>query len=441
MSAFTTRLDYTSWGRVKRLPHRVARPVFFDELRSLIAAESGSDPVLAVGLRRSYGDTPMNGARLVDMTGLDRFIAFDRANGIVQCDAGLSIDDLLRVIVPVGWFPSTTPGSRFVTIGGAIANDVHGKNHHRSGSFGCSVRSIGLARSDGSVHRLRPQDPLFAATLGGLGLTGAITDAVFSLAPIESANLDVERIPFANVGEFFELARESEADFEHTVSWIDCASQGAALGRGIFQRANWRTDGRLDTHDAGSGKTMPFDLPRGTLNGLTVRLFNTLYNRMQRRGARIQTVHYAPFFYPLDTIRHWNRMYGSAGLYQYQCVIPPADACAATEELVRVIAASGAGSFLAVLKTFGPRQSGGLLSFPFEGATLALDFANRGAETLHLLATLDRIVLEAGGRLYPAKDGRMPAAMFQAGYPDWRRMSDLKDPGFSSEFWERVSRA
>ena len=177
-----------------------------------------------------------------------------------------------------------------------------------------------------------------------------------------------------------------------------------------------------------------------TLNGTSIRLFNSFYNRLQQRGPRVQRTHYAPFFYPLDSLRNWNRMYGKAGLYQYQCVIPPAAAEDATEELVRWIATSGAGSFLAVLKTFGNRTSGRLYRLSQEGATLALDFANRGAETLHLMSQLDRIVRDAGGRLYPAKDGRMPAKIFQAGYPDWTRLRDLKDPAMSSDFWQRVSR-
>ena len=440
MSAFRTRLDYTSWGRVVQVPHQVATPRFPNEVAQCLAEGGRGGAMLAVGLRRSYGDTPINGNRLIDMTGLDRLISFNRETGVLRCDAGVSIDDLLQVIVPAGWFLPTTPGSRFVTLGGAVANDVHGKNHHGAGSFGCSVRDIGLLRSDSGPQRLVPQDMLFAATLGGLGLTGIITDVELTLSSIGSAFLDVERISFADVGEFFDLAEESTAGFEHTVSWIDCVSQGATRGRGIFQRANWCNDGDFVAHSRKSGTALSFDLPRGILNGTTVRLFNALYNRMEQRGPKVRRFHYAPFFYPLDTIRHWNRLYGSAGFYQYQCVIPPADARAATEELVRVIASSGAGSFMAVLKTLGAKQSGGLLSFPAEGATLALDFANRGSETLRLLSTLDRIVLDAGGRLYPAKDGRMPARMFQAGYPDWARMQELKDPAISSDFWQRVSR-
>ena len=440
MTQFRRRLDYTSWGRVVRAEHAVAKPRFPDELAGCFGADRSDEPILAVGLRRSYGDSGLNaGKRVIDMTGLDRFVAFDAGAGRLRADAGLSIDDLLRVIVPKGWFLPTTPGTRFVTLGGAVANDVHGKNHHRSGSFGCSVTGIGLRRSDGSQQWLRPGEPLFQATVGGLGLTGVITDVELNLSPIASAFLDVERVAFRDIADFFRIATESTARFEHTVAWIDCANTDKALGRGVLQRASWRTDGDLAPHRARSRPAIPFDLPAGALNQVTLRLFNHFYHRLQSRGRRVRRLHYAPFFYPLDSLRLWNRLYGAAGFYQYQCVIPPDAQEPALEQLIGIIARSGAGSFLAVLKTFGTRQSGGLLSFPREGATLALDFANHGAATLTLLAALDDVVLKAGGRLYPAKDGRMPAHMFQASYPNWKRLEAVKDPAISSDFWRRVT--
>lgn len=439
MTRIRTRLDYTSWGRVVRVPHQVVAPAFLDELPASVQGQSGL-PFLAVGMRRSYGDSVINnGNTLIDMTGLDRLISFDQVKGVLRCEAGITIDEILQIIVPRGWFLPTTPGTRFVTLGGAVANDVHGKNHHRAGSMGCAVLSLGLLRSDTAYQRLLPGDPLFRATIGGLGLTGVITDVEIALTPIRSAFLDVERIPYGNIKEFFDIARDSVDGFEHTVSWIDCANGNQSLGRGIFQRANWCEDNALVPHRSSGWMAMPCDLPAYTLNSTTIQLFNNVYNRLQQRGNPRQRTHYAPFFYPLDSIRNWNKMYGAAGLYQYQCVIPQACAQDATEELVRVIAASGAGSFLAVLKTLGGLSAGGYLSFPMEGVTLALDFANRGAETLHLMARLDRIVAEADGRLYAAKDGRMPATMFQSGYPDWTHVNDLKDPATSSDFWRRVS--
>lgn len=407
-----------------------------------VLADRAERAVLGVGLRRSYGDSVLNtGGALIDMTCCDRIIAFDPVNGILKADAGLSFDAGLRAIVPRGWFFATTPGTRFVTLGGAVANDVHGKNHHTAGSFGCSVRKIGLLRSDGIEHVLDAEagGDLFRATIGGLGLTGLITWVEVQLAPISSVLLRVERIPFSNVTDFFTLAKESET-FEHTVAWIDCANAGTSLGRGIFQRADWAAEGGLMPHPATMGPIIPLDAPSFALNSMSIRAFNAIYFRQQCWSSRITTHHYGQFFYPLDTIGHWNRLYGRDGLYQYQCVIPGADVAAVIITLVRAIANAAAGSFLAVLKTLGPRRSPGLISFPLEGATLALDFANRGQETLKVLARLDAIVADAGGRLYPAKDGRMPAAMFRTGYADTIDAFKAQvDPAFMSNFWRRVS--
>lgn len=442
MSAPWQTREFTSWGRVRRVPHAIARPRYLDELPDLLAGRDARK-VLAVGLGRSYGDSIVNGdGCLVDMSGCSRIQRFDREAGILQAEAGLSFDEALRVIVPAGWFLPTTPGTRFVTLGGAVANDVHGKNHHAAGAFGCSVRRLGLLRSDGSEHTLEAAagSSLFRATVGGLGLTGIITWVELALARVSSAHLAVERVPFPDVKSFFRLAAEAGPTHEHTVAWIDCANGGKALGRGIFQRANWADAGGLAPHPAKIGATVPLEAPTFALNGLTVRAFNALYWRLQRLGPARTTQHYGPFFYPLDAIAHWNRLYGRRGFYQYQCVVPPRDAEAAVVEMVRQIARAGAGSFLAVLKTLGPRASPGFLSFPCEGATLALDFPNRGARTLDLLARLDAVVAEAGGRLYAAKDGRMPAAMFRAGYcSHLPRFAAEIDPAFGSEFWQRVS--
>ncbi|MEQ1698342.1 MAG: FAD-binding oxidoreductase [Hyphomicrobiaceae bacterium] len=434
---------FQSWGRVVRASHEIKHPRFRDEIASLMTSPVGAGS-LAVGLGRSYGDSCLNpGGRLIAMTALDRLIALDTQAGRVRAESGLSISHLLQRIVPKGWFLATTPGTRFVTLGGAVANDVHGKNHHVAGSFGCSVAGIELVRSDrGSLKLLASEgSPLFSATVGGLGLTGVMTTLDVDLVPIESAYLDVERIAFGNVGEFLALAAASTGTHEHTVAWMDCASGGANLGRGIFQRANWCSDGELAAHDDEGGLSVQMDAPSFTLNPVTVRVFNGFYYRMQKGGAARRRVHYAPFFYPLDSIRAWNRIYGGAGLYQYQCAIPLSQAGVAMPELVRMIAKSGSGSFLAVIKTLGPKRSPGMLAFARESVTLALDFPNRGQRTLDLLATLDCVVQAAGGWLYPAKDGRMPAALFQQGFPQWQEFAGHVDPALSSAFWRRVSAA
>ena len=432
---------FRSWGRVVRAGHEVKRPHFRDEIAGLLKLP-GPATSLPVGLGRSYGDSCLNpGGRLIQMTGLERIIELDTVSGHVRAEAGLSVSHLLQRIVSKGWFVATTPGTRFVTLGGAVANDVHGKNHHTAGSFGCSVKSIELVRSDRGCLTLAPGDRsgLFEATVGGLGLTGVMTSVELDLVRINSAYLDVERCAFTNVGDFLALAAASAQTHEHTVAWLDCASGGANLGRGIFQRANWCRDGELVAHDDEGGLSVPMDAPNYTLNPVTVRLFNGLYYRAQKGGAAKRRLHYERFFYPLDSIRAWNRIYGPAGLYQYQCAIPLATAGAALPELVRLIARSGSGSFLAVIKTLGPKSSPGMLSFARESVTLALDFPNRGQRTLDLLATFDRVVRAAGGWLYPAKDGRMPAAMFQHGYPQWQKFASHIDPALSSAFWARVS--
>jgi FAD/FMN-containing dehydrogenase len=442
LTEFGTIEGLTSWGRVLRAPHAVAHPHWRDELAATLqagAAHPGG--VLAVGLSRSYGDSGLNpGGAVVAMAGLDRLHAFDTETGVLRADAGLSLGDVIRLVLPHGWFPAVVPGTRFVTLGGAIANDVHGKNHHRAGTFGRHVRRLALLRTDGSVHELGPDDPtgLFAATVGGLGLTGVIVWAEIQLKTVRGAWLDSEDIAFHRLDEFFDLAEASEAGHEHTVAWVDCLADGRALGRGIFSRANPAAD--LDRSEHRPGRfTVPVDAPAGLLNPLTLRMFNTTVFSLNSARAGRRRAHYGDFFFPLDKVGGWNRIYGRPGFFQYQCAVPAGVARPASAELLSQIARSGQGSFLAVLKTFGPAPSPGMLSFPLAGATLALDFPNRGRSTLDLLARLDAVVREAGGRLYPAKDGRIDRTMFQAGYPRLAEFARHRDPGLTSSFWRRVA--
>ena len=430
----------TSWGRVVRASHRVARPRFADELPSLVSGLSPSDPALPIGLRRSYGDSNLNpDGRVIDMTGLDRVISFDRATGIVRAESGLSLSQALQLLVPAGWFLPTTPGSRFVTLGGAVANDVHGKNHHSAGSFGASITRLRLLRTDGGAQELAPGDALFHATIGGLGLTGIIEWVEFRAVRIPSTDLDAQDAEFTHVRDYFDLAAEAHTRFEHTMAWVDCLSGGARLGRGVFSMANWRAHGGLVPHCEEPKRAMPVDAPGFALNSLAVRAFNSVRHELKRMRAGPYVAHYEPFLYPLDAIANWNRLYGREGFYQYQCVLPPATARDGITELLKVIAASGQASFLAVLKDFGSHAPAGLMSFPMEGTTLALDFRNQGERTLTLMADLDTIVLSAGGRLYPAKDGRISPEMFAAGFPKLQDFRAHVDPGLSSAFWRRVA--
>jgi L-gulonolactone oxidase len=427
----------TSWGRVSHVTQHIAHPRFADDVLRW-AARSHARPRLAVGMRRSYGDTPLaSGADVLDMTGLDRLIAFDPSTGILKAQAGLSLDRLMALFAPRGFFPRTCPGTRFVTLGGAIANDVHGKNHHFAGTFGCGVLGFTLLRSDRGVVEVTPEtEPeLFAATIGGLGLTGIILDVTISMAAIPSTNLDVETIAFENFAEFFALTEESARDFEHTVSWIDCTDPD---GRGIFQRANWAKDGVHEAHASPGLARMPVEAPNFLLNSRTVRAFNHLYHfrGVSQQGKSVER--YEAVFHPLDAIAEWNKLYGSRGFFQYQCVVS-SEARDSVVDMLRIIAYAGEGSFLAVLKSFGAVPSPGMLSFPMPGYTLALDFPNRGSSTLALLAELDAVVKAANGRLYPAKDGRMPRAMFEQGYPALARFREIRDPLCTSDFWRRVS--
>ncbi len=439
-TAFYPTETATSWGRVVREPHTVARPRFADELGVLAGKLNSAAPGLPVGLRRSYGDSNLNpGGRVIDMTGLDRLISFDKETGVMRAEAGVSLSQCLRILVPAGWFLPTTPGTRFVTLGGAVANDVHGKNHHGAGNFGNSITRLKLRRTDGTVRELGPGSALFHATIGGLGLTGIMEWVEFQATRIASAWMNAEDIAFANIGDYFRISQMWKPRFEHTMAWIDCLAGGDSLGRGVLSGANWSTAGDLKLHREDPRLAMPIDAPDFALNGLSVKAFNTVYNELKKARTSPYRTHYEPFLYPLDAIANWNRLYGVKGFYQYQCVLPYSTARSATPELLKTIQASGQGSFLAVLKDFGGVPAVGLMSFPREGTTLALDFQNQGERTLRLMADLDRIVAEAGGRLYPAKDGRIPAAMFQDGFPNFQQFRAHVDPGLSSAFWKRVS--
>jgi len=435
---------HLSWGRAIRAHHKIFEPIDrHSALAAFEAAKKEGVTVLGYGLGRSYGDSNLNpNEMLFASRSLDHFIALDLETGLIRAEAGVSLAEVLEIAVPRGFFLPTTPGSQFVTLAGALANDVHGKNHHRAGCFGNAVTRFGMVRSDrGEIEvSSKSHSDLFAATIGGLGLTGLITWVEFQLTPIESAYISEETLVFNNADEFFEIEETHRNRFEYTVSWIDCTTQGKKLGRGIFSGGNWSSTGGLDVNRPG-GPILPFDLPSFALNPLTLKAFNATYFAHQKIKPRERSSHYSGFFYPLDSIRGWNRLYGRKGFFQFQSVIPMKHAREATKEMLALVAASGQGSMLAVLKTFGSKSSPGLMSFPREGVTLALDFKNSGQRTLALMAQLDAIVKNADGRLYPAKDGRISAEMFQSGYPEWVNVERLRDPLISSAFWRRVTRS
>jgi len=406
----------------------------------------GSTSVLAYGNGRSYGDSCINdGGGLLVTRRLNRYLGLDEQTGQLECEAGVQLADIIRDLLPRGWFLPVTPGTRFVTIGGAIANDVHGKNHHVAGSFGEYVESLVLERSDsGRVFCSRKENPdLFSATIGGLGLTGLITSATIRLRKVENGWLNVRQQRFGSLDEFFAINEEAEKRFEYTVSWIDCAGAAAHRGRGIYLAGNHAASGDLRNErrfpDAPASRNVPFTPPVALANRVSARLFNELYWRRAPEKREFQQSLY-PFFYPLDSLLDWNRLYGRHGMFQYQCVLVQ-DAKVAAQEMMFEIARSKHDSFLGVLKTFGDRPRAGKLSFPRAGVTLSLDFPNRGSATLALFDRLDRIVESARGAIYPAKDARMPRRVFEIGYPEVDEFVRWKDARFSSSFWQRVREA
>ena len=426
----------SAWGRIARETHQWVPLTDRSVAADVIAA--ADKPGLPFGNGRSYGDVGLNaGKTLWAMRGLDRFIAFDRAQGLIECEAGVLLKEIIDLVLPQGWFLPVVPGTQFVTVGGAIANDVHGKSHHRQGSFGDHVEHLVLIRTDGTSIECGPQlrPDWFAATVGGMGLTGVVTSARLRLRRVDGPWLDTETRTFESLDSFFDTSAESQRGWEHNVAWVDCA-RGHGDVRGVFFRGNHIT--AKDAVRPARTKTFPLTPPVSLVNSLSLRLFNQLYYRMNRLQAGRSQQHYLPFFFPLDNLLEWNRMYGPRGFYQYQCVVPPQTQRDAIRELVARIGRSGMGSFLAVLKTFGDRTAPGLLSFPMPGTTLALDFPNLGASTLKLFDELNAVVLNAGGRLYPAKDACMPRAMFERGYPRLAEFLRFRDPGISSDMSRRL---
>ncbi len=430
-----------SWGRVVSSQPAAVLPLWQRPARlPPQPAQSAPTPWLAHGQGRSYGDVCLNaGGMLLHTVGLDRFMAFDPATGVLRCEAGVTLRQILELVVPQGWFLPVTPGTREVTVGGAIANDVHGKNHHAAGSFGHHLSRLELLRSDGQALVCGPHEnvPWCHATIGGLGLTGLITWAEIRLQRVVNPFVEVQSWRFEHLDAFWELNAQAESSRPYTVAWIDCLARGHGRGRGVLMAGRhaaarpelpaWRPRRR----------TMLVDPPLSLVNGLSLRAFNTLYWHRARTGRALS--HYLPYFYPLDAIAHWNRIYGRRGFFQYQCVLPPHAMREALDELLARIAGSGQGSFLAVLKTFGTRASLGPLSFARPGATLALDFPNRAESTLTLFDELDAVVRAAGGALYPAKDARMSAEMFRHSFPRWEEFMHWMDPAFCSDFWRRAS--
>lgn len=426
-------MQHPSWGRYP-YASQVPLPVFWKHQVADVVPEDSK--VLPYGMGRSYGDVCLNdGGSLLTTRNLNRMIHFDDQQGVLHAEAGVSLAEVLDFCVPRGWFPPVTPGTKFVTLGGMVANDVHGKNHHHQGSFGHFLLHLGLWRSDtGASHCSSTENPeLFKATIGGLGLTGLITDVAFQLLPITGNQMSVETLPFKTLSQFQELTESSDQGFQYTVSWVDTSQFRRGQCRGIFIRGNHADLGSLKAPSR--SLTIPFTMPSWLLNRPVLRMFNTAYFHLHALRSAPQNQHLDPFFYPLDRLHHWNRLYGKIGPLQYQCVVPDLDAL---QPIFKMIGGARQVSFLSVLKKFGNSIPAGFLSFPREGYTLAMDFQIT-PEVFQLCQCLDAYVESVGGAVYPAKDARMTGKSFEVFFPNHPKWRAWIDPVFSSSFYRRMT--
>jgi decaprenylphospho-beta-D-ribofuranose 2-oxidase len=430
--------ELTGWSRTAPTRATVEHPRTTEALAATVE-DAGRRGVIARGLGRSYGDAAQNaGGTVADATGVRKVLAFDGTTGIITAEAGLSFDDLLRFVVPQGWFVPVSPGTRYITVGGAIAADIHGKNHHRDGSFASHVRSLRLRTPAGVVEVGPDRDPeLFWASAGGMGLTGVVLDATFALMPIPTSRVLVDTERTTDLDDALDRMTRGDDGYHFTVAWIDLVATGASLGRSVLTRGDWAPLDALSeaeradpfAYDPSVLVSAPPWVPNLALNSWSVRAFNEVWYRKHPRHRTGEVQAIPPFWHPLDFVRGWNRIYGSRGFLQWQMVVP-FGAEDTLRRSVEALSAGGQPSFLAVLKRFGPGDPGPL-SFPMPGWTLALDVPAGDAELAPLLDRLDHEVAEAGGRIYLAKDSRVDPALLPTMYPrldEWRAVRDRVDP-------------
>ena len=411
------------WGRYPVVDAQVYSPTSQANLQNQLSSLHG-DTITPRGLGRSYGDSSL-GEKMFSTRWLNRMLAFDQSTGVFHCESGVSLSEILEVFVPKGWFLPVTPGTQFVTVGGAIASDVHGKNHHVAGCFCDHVEYIDvILDAERTIRCSQKEHPdLFHATCGGMGLTGIIYSAAIRLKPIHSAFIDQTTFKASNLKESLDLFAIHEAR-PYSVAWIDCISGGNSLGRSLLMTGDHAQEGKL-TLNRKCRIVLPVDMPSTLLNRYSIKVFNTLYYHRIRGRVVNHHIHYDPFFYPLDSIGDWNRLYGKNGFTQYQFVIPKEAGYQAMSTILKTIVDSGKGSFLAVLKAFGKRNHN-LLSFPMEGYTLALDFKIE-QDLFPLLEKLDAMVLHHGGKVYLTKDARMSEDTFKQSYPNWEQFQSVRE--------------
>ena len=408
-------MELCGWGRHPVIDAEVTYPSSRSAAVAAVASNA-PHPMIARGMGRSYGDSAL-AARVISSRYLNLLLDFDPASGRVRCGAGVTLAELLEVFVPRGWFLPVTPGTKFVTVGGAIGSDAHGKNHHGRGCFSECLERFDIVVAWGQVLTCsRGEHPdLFQATCGGMGLTGVILEATLQLMPLKNSYVDERTVKCANLEEAL-ASFESYRGSTYSVAWMDCQATGDAMGRSLVMLGEHSASGALDVPGR-RAISVPVDFPGQLLNSYSIKAFNALYYHRVRAKRSFQHLHYEKFFYPLDSLHDWNRLYGKGGFTQYQFVVPKATGLDGVGAILNKIAASGRGSFLAVLKLLGP-ENANFLSFPMEGYTLALDFKLRPG-VFELLAELDAMVFDHGGRIYLAKDCRLNAAGFQRGYPRW----------------------
>jgi FAD/FMN-containing dehydrogenase len=440
----TYEAELSGWGKYPVARCEVLAPDSVEQLRAGLRPGS-----IARGLGRSYGDPALNdGGTVIDCTKLDRYLAFDEQTGVLTCEAGVSLRQLIEDFAPRGFFPAITPGTKFVTVGGCIANDVHGKAHHVDGCFSSCVDSMTVLLASGEVVRASRDEnaDLFWGTFGGMGLLGIVLTATIRLRPIETTFFHQKAIRARDLDALLAAIHEHDAIYPYSVAWLDSLATGAKLGRGVLtvgehaKLADLPPKLRRDPLriTPPSPVVVPFDMPSSALNTFTIRILNGVLDQVQSHGSAI--AHYEKFFYPLDFVGEWNRGYGKRGFTQYQFVIPLEDGPRRIREILEAIATSGQAPFLNVLKKFGREE--GLLSFPFEGYTFAIDFPVRDGLP-ELLRRLDAMVLDAGGRIYLGKDAFLDAATFRAMYPrvgEWLAIKAKYDPTnvFTSNLARRV---
>ncbi len=422
----------SGWGNTAPSTAFVTTPRSADEVVELLGSAKG--PLIARGLGRSYGDAAQcAGGTVISNRSLWHLSPIEPSTGLVTCGAGVSIDELLAVALPAGFFVPVTPGTRQVTVGGAIAADIHGKNHHVEGSFMSHVTSMTIATPVGSITVSAETDPpLFWATAGGMGLTGIVTEATIRLLPVETGYVSVDTERFEDLDSIMEAMYTGDADYRYSVAWVDCMTSGARMGRGVLTRGDHAPLGALNAKQrstplaapSGAKLSVPFTAPPGLLNKLSISAFNELWFRKApaKRDGEIQSV--GTFFHPLDGVSNWNRMHGPKGFLQYQFAVPDAHGDVVTRA-IEVLSSAKVPSFLAVLKRFGPGDPGPL-SFPIEGWTLALDVPLGPPQLPKVLDQLDQMVAEADGRLYLAKDSRVSAELLRAMYPSLDSLNEVR---------------